>query len=72
LRGERTSASHERGRRRNRRQAPAARPRGWLRATIVGTLALGFVGAASASSPSSRKLRGAKIKPAAMPTASWC
>jgi len=27
-------------------KAPAARPRGWLRATVVATLAIVFVGAA--------------------------
>src|SRR3954463_12128262 len=46
------------------RQAPAARPRGWLRATIVGTLALGFVGAAVGFVAFLSQLRGVEVKPA--------
>jgi len=46
------------------RQAPAARPRGWLRATIVGTLALGFVGAALGFVAFLSQLRGVEVKPA--------
>jgi hypothetical protein len=53
-------------------KAPAARPRGWLRATIVGTLAILFVGAAVGFVGFLSQLRGVEIKPAATPTASWC
>jgi uncharacterized SAM-binding protein YcdF (DUF218 family) len=44
--------------------APAARPRGWLRATIVGVLALGFVGAAVGFVAFLSQLRGVEVKPA--------
>ena len=43
---------------------PAVRPRGWLRATIVATLALGFVGAAVGFIAFLSQLRGVEIKPA--------
>ncbi|MBA2398399.1 MAG: YdcF family protein [Bradyrhizobium sp.] len=45
-------------------KAPAARPRGWLRATIVATLALGFVGAAVGFVAFLSQLRGVEVKPA--------
>jgi uncharacterized SAM-binding protein YcdF (DUF218 family) len=45
-------------------KAPAARPRGWLRATIVAVLALGFVGAAVGFVGFLSQLRGVEIKPA--------
>jgi uncharacterized SAM-binding protein YcdF (DUF218 family) len=45
-------------------RAPAARPRGWLRATIVGTLAILFVGAAVGFLAFLSQLRGVEIKPA--------
>src|SRR3954452_1300875 len=45
-------------------KAPAARPRGWLRATIVATLALGFVGAAVGFVGFLSQLRGVEVKPA--------
>ena len=44
--------------------APAARPRGWLRATIVGTMAILFVGAAVGFLAFLSQLRGVEIKPA--------
>jgi uncharacterized SAM-binding protein YcdF (DUF218 family) len=48
-----------------RRQNAAARPpRGWLRATIVGSLALGFVGAGFGFMAFLSQLRGAEEKPA--------
>ncbi|HKU07766.1 MAG TPA: YdcF family protein [Bradyrhizobium sp.] len=42
----------------------ARRPRGWLRATIVGALALGFVGAGFGFVAFLSQLRGAEVKPA--------
>src|SRR3954470_5665191 len=45
-------------------KTPAARPRGWLRATIVGTLAVLFVGAAAGFIAFLSQLRGVEIKPA--------
>ncbi|MBN8991113.1 MAG: YdcF family protein [Rhizobiales bacterium] len=45
-------------------KAPAARPRGWLRATIVGVLAIGFVGAAVGFVAFLSQLRGVEVKPA--------
>jgi uncharacterized SAM-binding protein YcdF (DUF218 family) len=45
-------------------KAPAVRPRGWLRATIVATLALGFVGAAVGFVAFLSQLRGVEVKPA--------
>lgn len=42
----------------------AALPRGWLRATIVGALAVGFVGAAFGFVAFLSQLRGAEVKPA--------
>src|SRR4051812_9889060 len=45
-------------------KAPAARPRGWLRATVVATLALGFVGAAVGFVGFLSQLRGVEVKPA--------
>ena len=44
--------------------APAARPRGWLRATVVAALAIVFVGAAVGFVGFLSQLRGAEIKPA--------
>jgi uncharacterized SAM-binding protein YcdF (DUF218 family) len=44
--------------------AAARRPRGWLRATIVGTLAVGFVGGAVGFIAFLAQLRGAEVKPA--------
>jgi uncharacterized SAM-binding protein YcdF (DUF218 family) len=44
--------------------APAVRPRGWLRATIVAVLALAFVGAAVGFVGFLSQLRGVEIKPA--------
>ena len=46
------------------RKAPAVRPRGWLRATIVATLALGFVGATVGFVAFLSQVRGAEVKPA--------
>ena len=45
-------------------KAPAARPRGWLRATIVATLAMVFVGAAVGFVAFLSQLRGVEVKPA--------
>ena len=45
-------------------KAPAARPRGWLRATIVATLAIVFVGAAVGFVAFLSQLRGVEVKPA--------
>ena len=45
-------------------RAPAARPRGWLRAVIVGTMAILFVGAAVGFIAFLSQLRGVEIKPA--------
>ena len=47
-----------------RQNAAARRPRGWLRATIVGALALGFVGAGFGFVAFLSQLRGAEEKPA--------
>src|SRR6267142_3195151 len=44
--------------------APAARPRGWLRATIVAVMAVLFVGAAVGFVAFLSQLRGVEIKPA--------
>ena len=44
--------------------APVAAPRGWLRAAIVATLALAFVGAAFGFVGFLSQLRGAEVKPA--------
>ncbi len=44
--------------------APAVRPRGWLRATIVASLAILFVGAAMGFVGFLSQLRGVEIKPA--------
>ena len=44
--------------------AAAKQPRGWLRAAIVGTLALGFVGAALGFVAFLSQLRGVEVKPA--------
>src|SRR5690348_3927658 len=44
--------------------AAARRPRGWLRAAIVGTLAVGFVGACVGFVGFLSQLRGAEVKPA--------
>ena len=44
--------------------APAAPPRGWLRATIVATLALGFVGATVGFVAFLSQVRGVEVKPA--------
>src|SRR5215468_9356269 len=44
--------------------AAARRPRGWLRAAIVGTLAVGFVGAGVGFIAFLSQLRGAEVKPA--------
>src|SRR5258705_2884734 len=43
---------------------PATPPRGWLRATIVTTLAIAFVGAALGFIAFLSQLRGVEIKPA--------
>src|SRR4051794_41715578 len=43
---------------------PAERPRGWLRATIVATLAVVFVGAAVGFIAFLSQLRGVEVKPA--------
>ena len=43
--------------------APAAAPRGWLRATIVASLAIAFVGAAIGFVAFLSLLRGAEVKP---------
>src|SRR6266481_2318312 len=48
----------------NSPNAPAAPPRGWLRATIVATLAIIFVGAAVGFVAFLSQLRGVEIKPA--------
>ena len=45
-------------------RAPAARPRGWLRAVIVGAMAILFVGAAMGFVAFLSQLRGVEIKPA--------
>jgi uncharacterized SAM-binding protein YcdF (DUF218 family) len=45
-------------------RAPAARPRGWLRAIIVGAMAILFVGAAVGFIAFLSQLRGVEIKPA--------
>src|SRR5258705_7207462 len=45
-------------------RTPAARPRGWLRAAIVGTMAILFVGAAVGFIAFLSQLRGVEIKPA--------
>jgi uncharacterized SAM-binding protein YcdF (DUF218 family) len=45
-------------------KAPAARPRGWLRATVVATLAIVFVGAAVGFVAFLSQLRGVEVKPA--------
>src|SRR5215510_8678129 len=47
-----------------RQSAAARRPRGWLRAGIVGALALGFVGAGFGFIAFLAQLRGAEEKPA--------
>ncbi len=44
--------------------APAARPRGWLRAVVVGAMATTFVGAAVGFIGFLSQLRGVEIKPA--------
>lgn len=44
--------------------APPARPRGWLRATIVAALAIAFVGAGIGFIAFLSQLRGAEIRPA--------
>src|SRR3954467_3022174 len=44
--------------------APAARPRGWLRATIVAVLALVFVGAGVGFIAFLSQLRGVEVRPA--------
>ena len=44
--------------------AAARRPRGWLRAAIVGVLAVGFVGAGFGFVAFLSQLRGAEVKPA--------
>jgi uncharacterized SAM-binding protein YcdF (DUF218 family) len=44
--------------------APATPPRGWLRATIVATLAIAFIGAALGFIAFLSQLRGVEIKPA--------
>jgi uncharacterized SAM-binding protein YcdF (DUF218 family) len=45
-------------------KAPAARPRGWLRATIVAALAIVFVGAAVGFVAFLSQLRGVEVQPA--------
>src|SRR4051794_25461320 len=45
-------------------RAPAARPRGWLRAAVVGSMAILFVGAAVGFVAFLSQLRGVEIKPA--------
>ena len=45
-------------------KAPAARPRGWLRATIVATLAIAFVGSAVGFVAFLSQLRGVEVQPA--------
>jgi hypothetical protein len=45
-------------------KAPAARPGGWLRATIVAALAVAFVGSAVGFVGFLSQLRGVEIKPA--------
>ena len=45
-------------------KAPAARPRGWLRAAVVGSMAILFVGAAVGFIGFLSQLRGVEIKPA--------
>jgi len=45
-------------------RTPAARPRGWLRAVIVGSMAILFVGAAVGFIAFLSQLRGVEIKPA--------
>src|SRR5438445_7861412 len=47
-----------------RQNAAAQRPRGWLRAAIVGALAVGFVGASFGFVAFLSQLRGAEEKPA--------
>ena len=44
--------------------ASAVRPRGWLRATVVATLALGFVGAAVGFVAFLSQVHGVEVKPA--------
>ena len=44
--------------------APRRRPRGWLRATVVGVLALGFVGAGLGFIAFLAQLRGSEERPA--------
>ena len=53
-------------------KAPTAAPRRWLRAAVVAVLAVVFVGAAIGFVGFLSQLRGAEIRPGAMPTASWC
>src|SRR5215813_10932727 len=48
----------------NRQNAAARRPRGWLRATIVGALAVAFVGAGFGFIGFLSQLRGAEERPA--------
>ena len=48
----------------NMPKTPAARPRGWLRAVIVGTMAMLFVGAAVGFVAFLSQLRGVEVKPA--------
>src|SRR5882757_10714629 len=45
-------------------RAPAARPRGWLRAAVVGSMAILFVGAVVGFVAFLSQLRGVEIKPA--------
>jgi uncharacterized SAM-binding protein YcdF (DUF218 family) len=45
-------------------RTPAARPRGWLRAVVVGTTAILFVGAAVGFIGFLSQLRGVEVKPA--------
>jgi hypothetical protein len=53
-------------------RTPAARPRGWLRAAIVGAMAILFVGAAVGFVAFLSQLRGVEIKPARNADGSWC
>src|SRR5204862_7348614 len=48
----------------HKQNAAARRPRGWLRATIIGALAAGFVGAGFGFVAFLSQLRGAEEKPA--------
>ena len=50
----------------------AARPRGWLRAAVVGSMAILFVGAAVGFIGFLSQLRGVEIKPARSADGSWC